>query len=159
VIKGHGDDAYQYGGEIKTDFSSNISTHVNHEMLMHYLADMPQLVAHYPEPEAWSLEEMIAERLGIDACQVVVTSGATEAIYLIAQSFRMSSVVPSPSFSEYEDACNMFPAIDSSRSMLWLCNPNNPDGKVYENDYIVHMTKEYDIVVVDQSYEYYNINP
>jgi threonine-phosphate decarboxylase len=37
-----------------------------------------------------------------------VTSGATEAIYLIAQAYREShSAVLIPTFSEYEDACRI----------------------------------------------------
>ena len=39
--------------------------------------------------------------------------------------------------------------------MLWLCNPNNPTGVVYDQLYIDRMMAEYDLVVLDQSYENY----
>ena len=103
MIEGHGDDAYRYG-DIKSDFSSNICAHNHHQALMKHLMARPELISHYPEPEAWSLETIIAERYGLHSQQVIVTSGATEAIYLIAQTFRMQSEIPSPTFSEYEDA-------------------------------------------------------
>lgn len=166
MIKGHGDDAYKYEG-IKSDFSSNICPHGSHQQLMDYLASIPDLADHYPEPEAWSLEKMIAERYKIDPQQVIVTSGATEAIYLIAQTFCMHPVIPTPTFSEYEDACNMFSPRTSHLaprpSILWLCNPNNPTGEVYDQPYIDRMMAEHDLVVLDLSYENYTdahiINP
>ena len=154
MIKGHGDDSYQYP-HIETDFSSNICANGNHQVLMAHLATCPHLIDHYPEPEAWSLERMIAEKHGLDPSQVIVTSGATEAIYLIAQAFPFSAEIPKPTFSEYEDACTMFPRTDTAHRMLWLCNPNNPTGDVYDQSVIDSMLAQYDLLVVDQSYEYY----
>ncbi len=160
MLEGHGNDAYNYNN-ITSDFSSNICVHGGHQALMAYLSAHPEFIGHYPEPEAWSLERMIAERHGIDPRQVIVTSGATEAIYLTAQTFDMHPVIPRPTFSEYEDACNMFPrsTVGSGDSkpgaMLWLCNPNNPTGKAYDQSYIDRMTDEYELVVLDQSYENY----
>jgi threonine-phosphate decarboxylase len=121
---------------------------------MKHLMARPELISHYPEPEAWSLETIIAERYGLHSQQVIVTSGATEAIYLIAQTFHMQSEIPSPTFSEYEDACRLYPS-SSDRKMLWLCNPNNPTGEVYAPSYLEQMVAAYDLVVLDQSYENY----
>lgn len=122
---------------------------------MGYLASRPDLVSHYPEPEAWSLERMIAEQHGLSPEQVIVTNGATEAIYLIAQAFPLHADIPRPTFSEYEDACDIFPRTADEHRMLWLCNPNNPTGDVYDQSVIEQMVAKYDLVVVDQSYEYY----
>ena len=143
MIEGHGDDAYRYG-DIKSDFSSNICAHNHHQTLMKHLMAHPELISHYPEPEAWSLETIIAERYGLHPQQVIVTSGATEAIYLIAQTFRMQS----------EIACQLFPP-SSDKTMLWLCNPNNPTGEVYALSYLEQMVAAYDLVILDQSYENY----
>ena len=107
MIEGHGDDAYRYEG-ITSDFSSNICLPAHrHEALMTHLANHPELILHYPEPEAWSLEKMLADRLGIDPACVIVTSGATDAIYLVAQTFPYRPVIPAPTFREYEDACKV----------------------------------------------------
>jgi threonine-phosphate decarboxylase len=40
-------------------------------------------------------------------------------------------------------------------TMLWLCNPNNPTGEVYDQLYIDRMMAEYDLVILDHSYEDY----
>jgi threonine-phosphate decarboxylase len=164
MIEGHGDDAYKYSG-IKSDFSSNICAHGSHQALMDHLASHSELIDHYPEPEAWSLERMIAERHDIDPRCVIVTSGATEAIYLTAQTFGMRPVIPEPTFSEYEDACRLFPRsadtislsakAKKTNTMFWLCNPNNPTGEVYDQLYIDRMMAEHELVILDHSYENY----
>ncbi len=158
MIEGHGDDAYKYQ-DIRSDFSSNICAHGSHRGLLDHLAAHPELIDHYPEPEAWSLEKMIAERHGISPRQVLVTSGATEAIYLIAQTFRLRHVVPEPTFSEYADAYLPYSLNLNSRTILWLCNPNNPTGEVYDQLYIDRMMAEHELVVLDQSYENYTDAP
>lgn len=167
MLEGHGDDAYKYK-DIRMDFSSNICAHGSHEALMAHLAAQPALLDHYPEPEAWSLERMIAERLDIAPRNVIVTSGATEAIYLIAQTFCHQPVIPQPTFSEYADACRTFhravlsPSVSPTGcdvppqpAMLWLCTPNNPTGEVYDQLYIDRMIATHELVVLDQSYENY----
>lgn len=181
MILGHGDDAYKYK-DIRIDFSSNICAHPSHEALMEHLAAQHNLLDHYPEPEAWSLERMIAERHGVNPQNVIVTSGATEAIYLIAESVckRLpKAIVPAPTFSEYEDACNkaniiVLQALSNSgirsemqaykpglveNASLWLCNPNNPTGAVMSRKQIGELLKAFKIVVVDQSYENYTSVP
>ena len=168
MINGHGDDAYKYGS-VRSDFSSNICPHASHQELMDFLASSSDIIDHYPEPEPSTLEKMIAERYDLKPTQVIVTSGATEAIYLIAQTFRQKAVIPQPTFSEYGDACQLFPrkadvvSIKSGKKlsgkMLWLCNPNNPTGEVYDQLYIDRMMAEYEMVVIDQSYENYTNAP
>lgn len=160
MIEGHGDDNYRYPG-IQSDFSSNICATTSHQALMAHLASRPELLAHYPEPEAWSLEARLAKRHGIDPACIIVTNGATEAIYLIAQAFRHRPVIPAPTFREYEDAYYGTGARLGAhapcgeRTVLWLCNPNNPDGRLYDQHFIGRMTEEHDLVVLDQSYEHY----
>lgn len=156
MINGHGDDAYHYPEGIRTDFSSNICPHADHSLLMAHLAEAGgRLIGHYPEPEAWSLERMLAERHGISPERVIVTNGATEAIYLVAQAFRLRPVIPQPTFSEYRDACRLFPPRDRRRSVLWLCNPNNPTGEAKDHMAVEDMASRYALAVVDQSYEAY----
>lgn len=154
MIKGHGDDAYLYG-HITTDFSSNVYQSDVHAPLMAHLAARPELIAHYPEPEAWSLERLIASQCGVDPCAVIVTGGATEAIYLTAQAFRMRHRCQQPTFSEYADAIRMFRSEHPCGRARWLCNPNNPTGRACTGEEVLQMARREDLLVVDQSYEHY----
>ena len=85
MLFGHGDDTYRYGDQVKMNFSSNIYQKADLTGLEEYLASHLDAIRHYPAPVAQELEEMIANKLEIPANMVMVTSGANEAIYLIAQ--------------------------------------------------------------------------
>ena len=167
MINGHGDDIYQYGG-IRCNFSSNISPLIDTGPLRQHLAERLTLINHYPEPDAYSLEVLIADKHGISSNEVLVTSGATDAIYLIAQTLRdeRTFTVNRPTFSEYADACRMFgyeevvgEASKLHPLLCWLCNPNNPTGEVQTTDTVKELAHRYRWLVIDQSYEDYILEP
>jgi threonine-phosphate decarboxylase len=164
--QGHGDDAYQYGA-ITSNFSSNIYNKVNHAGLYAHLAETMPAIAHYPEPEPYTLQRALARHLRLDdpAC-VMVTNGATEAIYLLAQAFAESaSAVYMPTFSEYADACRLhrhrvlpFYRMDdlpSEARLVWICNPNNPTGEVHDKAQLTELIQRrpQTLFILDQSYE------
>jgi threonine-phosphate decarboxylase len=103
----------------------------------------------------------------------MVTNGATEAIYIIAQLFRHScSIIPQPTYSEYADACRLNKHIITYESgnditdlpkdrVYWVCNPNNPSGNVLKKgfvDYVVRRSPRYTFVI-DQSYGTFTKEP
>ena len=173
MIYGHGDDAYRYGDQITTDFSSNIYYGADLSGLQAHLASRFGIVGHYPEPEPVSLEKMLAERLGVPDNYVMVTNGATEAIYLIAQLYSgWASVIPQPTFTEFEDACKLYNHILSYNAddelevlpddrIYWLCNPNNPTGNVVNTLLLRHIIRQHPryLYVIDQSYKDYTLSP
>ena len=159
MIDGHGDDIYQYEG-IRMNFSSNIYAHADLSELEEHLCRHMHAIRSYPEPSPRSLEKMIAHEYGIDADEVLVTSGATDAIYLIAQAFRDRKTyhVYHPTFSEYEEACRLFGYEEHPDGALcWLCNPNNPTGRVVTEDSVIEASRYHEFLVVDQSYEDYTL--
>jgi len=161
MIEGHGDDLYRYDG-IRINFSSNIYARADLSSLERYLCSRMEVIRTYPEPSAGSLERLIARQCGISADQVLVTSGAVDAIYLIAQCYRhlATSHVVQPTFSEYADACRTFGYRDTPDGALcWLCNPNNPTGSVLPPDQVIAMARRHRLLVVDQSYEDYTLQP
>ena len=173
MIFGHGDDAYRYGGQIKTDFSSNIYYGADLSALQAHLAGRFGIVAHYPEPEPTSLEKILARKLGVADNTIMVTSGATEAIYLIAQLYSgWASIIPQPTFTEYEDACKVYNHLLSYNAddelevlpedrIYWLCNPNNPTGNVVNTLLLRHIIRKHPryLYVIDQSYKDYTLSP
>ena len=109
MIQGHGDDAYRFERPIRANFSSNVYAHVDLEPLKAHLRASLESIGRYPEPEPYTLESRLAERLGVPASTLCVTSGATEAIYLTAQAFAGArSSILQPTFSEYADACRLY---------------------------------------------------
>ena len=170
---GHGDDTYRYGDQIKINFSSNIYQRADLSELKHYLATRLDAIGNYPEPEPRALEALIAEKLEISPDMVMVTNGANEAIYLIAQLYRhWASVIPQPTYNEYADACRMFGhTISYDRNdelnilpedrIYWLCNPDNPTGNVLLKSLITHIIRKHPryLHVIDQSYANYTLQP
>ena len=171
MIFGHGDDSYRFGDKVKMDFSTNLPTFADLSALKTHLATRLDVIGSYPEPEAQELEGLLAEELGIQANSVLVTAGATEAIYLIAQLYHgWASIIPQPTFTEYADACKMHKHMVSyydnddmellpEKRLYWLCNPNNPTGNVMLKALMNHVIREQRnyIFIVDQSYEDYTL--
>lgn len=178
MIEGHGDDSYKYNRPIIANFSSNVYSKVDLSILKAHLCARISSIGNYPEPEPSTLESYLAKRHHLPDSSVCVTNGATEAIYLIAQTFRgTNTAILQPTFSEYADACRMHGHRVSSIyqlptgnegyllpegiRMLWLCNPNNPTGTVASKEYLMELIRHNSQVcfVIDQSYEYFTLRP
>ena len=161
MIEGHGDDLYRYDN-IKMNFSSNIYNGTDLSELDAYLCTRMAAIRSYPEPSAASLERMIASECGISPDEVMVTSGAVDAIYLIAQVYRHEGTchILQPTFREYEDACRVFGYQEREDGALcWLCNPNNPTGDVMATEEVIALAERHRLLIVDQSYEDYTMAP
>jgi len=145
MLKGHGDDLYQYQSPIKYNFSSNVYFGgINNELLLHLKGKINR-ISNYPSPNAEELTQLTAKHLGVDSQQILFTNGATEAFYLIAQHFKhQNSCIIIPSFAEYEDAATAhdlhikyiegsdFLEYSFTEALVFFGNPNNPDGKTYQ---------------------------
>lgn len=144
MIIGHGDDGYLFETEIVANFSSNVYVNGFPEGMKKYLISTFDTIKNYPESNAQSMSELISQYHLLDKNQVLVTNGATEAFYLIAHNFRNKSVsIITPSFSEYEDACQKHnleiyfkPWEDVTENtkfetdVVFIGNPNNPTGSI-----------------------------
>ena len=170
MIKGHGDDIFSYPA-IRHNFSSNIVCRRDLDALYEHLNSCLHRISSYPEPDASSLAVAWAASMGISADNLCVTNGATEAIYLIAQVYRESnSQIPVPTFSEYADACRLnrhkiteIYSVSGLKptpgGLIWLCNPNNPTGKVWDHAWLTEMIEANPacIFIIDQSYAPYTL--
>jgi len=147
---------------LRANFSSNVYSHADLHELWNYLTAHSSLIDHYPEPEPHSLARLLADRHGISPANVLVTSGATQAIYLVAQGFAgaRSYIMNPPTFQEYEDACLLYRHKMVNRleeaDLVWLCIPNNPTGDCLSVAQILDIQTRmprHALLVLDQSYE------
>ena len=168
MLLGHGNNTFDVSNRILTDFSSNIWYRPLHSGLINHLKNKLNNIVNYPQVDALGIQQKIALHNGLCINQVCVSSGATEAFYLIAQAFKkLKSLVIVPSFSEYEDAATMhghqltflsnkeeLANRNFQCDLVWLGNPNNPDGKVLSKELIENMLQNNaaTIFVVDEAY-------
>lgn len=178
MIEGHGDDLYRYNRPITANFSSNVFGRMDLTALKEHLCGRMDLIGHYPEPVPTTLEAHLAQHHRLPEGSVCATNGATEAIYLIAQTFRGThSAILQPTFSEYADACcrhahrvTALYSLPGGREgyrlsegirMLWLCNPNNPTGSVVPKGVLEELiTRNPEVCfIIDHSYEAFTLEP
>src|SRR5438045_892905 len=142
--------------------------------------DAPRLPANeYPHPSNEPLRSALAKHLGVQTDQVVVTSGADEALFLLASVYlgpERSAVVANPSFSMFRVVTESVGASlkgvvvdaqwdlpreplleavrDPSVGVVWLCNPNNPTGRLISQDLLegVLAAAPHAIVCLDEAY-------
>lgn len=155
--KSHGGEVFglsEAARERLLDFSININplgmSPAGREAMLSFLDTD---ATRYPDVESRALREALAERYGLSKLQITCGNGATELMYAFVRAFRPSVVyVPAPAFSEYRlaaEACrvpvrsfalppeNGFQVADDSfldslpkDALVFLGNPNNPDGKL-----------------------------
>lgn len=168
MINGHGDDGYLYNREIAGNFSTNTWYGGPEPGLQQYLQQKITAIDRYPDPAAEGLQKVIASHYGLEAGQVLVTNGATEAIYLVAQAFsRQSVTIVIPAFAEYEDACvihglhvqfmpwnELTPETKISTSLVFICNPNNPTGAALSVETVAQILQhnQHCCFVIDEAY-------
>ncbi len=169
MLFGHGSDIYKYQEPVIADFSSNVWYEGMQESLIRHLQDKVINIVHYPAPDAGKLSKKIADLHGLNHQNILVTNGATEAFYLLAQLHAgLNSYIVYPAFAEYEDACKIYnhklhyvcnaefhAKIPLRQHLLvWIGNPNNPDGKVTSKESILDLCKNNPdtIFIVDEAY-------
>ncbi len=168
MFEGHGDDIYSHNKNIRINFSSNIYPYNDLSGLRQYLCSQIMNIRSYPEPDGKTLVSAIAHFHKVAQSGVLLTNGATEGIYLIAQAFRnKKTAIVIPTFSEYEDACRSndldiqftkkLEYIPTDTDLIWICNPNNPDGKITGKDKLeAFITNNGDkTIVIDLSYRFF----
>jgi threonine-phosphate decarboxylase len=162
----HGD---EYKGELRANFSSNVWHSADNTGLYNHLSSSFAKTRRYPEIEAESLKIILSEKHTLKPTQISIGNGSIDIIYRVAQAYRSTkSLIVSPTFSEYSKACtlnehtvqlccreNLSINIDTFQpNLVWLCNPNNPDGTCFNRKELQVILYTYPQVtfIVDQSF-------
>ena len=135
----------------------------------------------YPDSEATELRQRLSEKLGVSLDNILVGSGTTELIRLIALAyFRQGDhiLILEPTYGEYEVTCqivgakpikqwikaedNFAPRIEETVDLIreycpravFICNPNNPTGKYLtrqEVEMVLDAIKD-GLLILDEAY-------
>jgi histidinol-phosphate aminotransferase len=142
-------------------------------------------VNRYPESET-ELKSLLAKKHGLKPGNIIIGNGSNEIIEASLRTMRLSGktrvVMPKPSFAFYPIASSVYgfePAtvpldgldtnldrmreqIDERTRVVFLCNPNNPTGTIFEDDafrsFLRSLPPEV-LVIVDEAYSDFSDNP
>ena len=160
----HGGNIYKYKNDNLIDFSANINPYGIPLSVKQAMYNSIDLCVHYPEPNANELKNALALKYNLKAENFFCSNGAAEIFYRLANVIKpKSALITAPTFSEYENAlltvnCKIkhhFLLKQNEFNLTYdilndlnnidiciLCNPNNPTGKIINNDLMHDIIKK-----------------
>ena len=160
----HGGDIYAFDKKM-IDFSANINPlGISKKVISDIKENIFQIV-NYPDIECKKLRAAISQKEKVNENFIVCGNGAGELIFNIVSAILPKKVlIISPTFAEYENACNTIFAekiyyklseqnqfdvlsdildyINKDIDMIFICNPNNPTGRIIEKNLIIDIIKK-----------------
>ncbi|WP_286883753.1 histidinol-phosphate transaminase [Aneurinibacillus sp. UBA3580] len=141
------------------------------------VAELDQLQI-YPDGACLELRGSLASFLGVKEQKLIFGNGSDEIVMLIARAYLeagTNTVMATPTFSVYKTNATIegaevieVPCIDGSHDLdamlahineqtrvVWVCNPNNPTGKMIAEDELVRFLERvpaHVLVVLDEAY-------
>ncbi|WP_168119144.1 histidinol-phosphate transaminase [Paenibacillus sp. HB172176] len=135
----------------------------------------------YPDGASVELTNVLAERLGVHTNQIIMGSGSSDIILMIARAFLVpgdETIMADETFGQYKhnaeienariievplkegkhDLPAMLAKVSDKTKVIWICNPNNPTGTIVSNEELNAFMKalpSHVLVVLDEAYGEY----
>lgn len=175
--------AEQYGIDTNSliDFSVNVNPLGPPASLADAIKKGFALLNRYPDSSSRHTRRKLARYLNLSEENIIVGNGTTELIYLISRCCRgcintPNAVIVAPTFSDYQRSVSLVggqvrhhllsketcfqlnvdrliaDAIEAE--ILFLCNPNNPTGQLFQKSQIIALatTLKKTLIVVDEAF-------
>ena len=156
------------------DFSSNVNPHIISDLGKYVLEGLEKSRS-YPDINYTNLRNNISDYIKVDSELIIPGNGATEIIYLLMKSIKRRLAILNPTFSEYgrgaklnnleiidfhlKEENNFSIDLDEIQKnmdkfdSLFVCNPNNPNGKVKDLNELLDLMIENDkLLIVDETF-------
>ena len=156
------------------DFSSNVNPHIISDLGKYVLEGLEKSRS-YPDINYTNLWNNIPDYIKVDSELIIPGNGATEIIYLLMKSIKRRLAILNPTFSEYgrgaklnnleiidfhlKEENNFSIDLDEIQKnmdkfdSLFVCNPNNPNGKVKDLNELLDLMIENDkLLIVDETF-------
>lgn len=141
------------------DYSANINPLGPPARVINAVKETLSEIVHYPDPECQDLKDALSNNYPVKNSEVIIGNGSSELIFLLMKVLNPGKVlIPAPTFIEYQFAAQSvnskvdfikLPHEDdfelpikeaikklSAVDLLFLCNPNNPTGTLWEREKI-----------------------
>jgi len=162
----HGGTAWKLGDV--EDFSSNLNPLGPPPGLDGMILSCLDQVDHYPDDGSTGFREALSDHYGLPMECLIAGAGSSELIRLFPEVFVSPGDVvlqPCPCFSEYGFGCNLMGAsiehfhltpdndfrvdfdlihekVNDGLKAIYLCNPNNPTGRIESRSRILELAEE-----------------
>lgn len=161
----HGGQAWRTEGV--EDYSHNLNPFGPPECLRDIVLAALEGVGHYPDDSCRELRDVVSKAFSVGPECVTVGAGSSDIIRNVPNTFFRPGdrvVIPRPSFAEYTQQCRIVGAeidpmellpeedfrIDADLLLekaegaraVYICNPNNPTGRVEPRDKLMRIVRE-----------------
>lgn len=136
----------------------------------------------YPDGRAYNLTHKLAEKLHVKPAQIICGAGSDEIILMLVRTYLAAgdeTIMSAPTFPQYKHnseienaVCievpltpdgrqnleGMLARITNRTKIVWICNPNNPTGKIVtktEVESFLRLVPSNVLVVMDEAYNEY----
>jgi len=163
VVHG-GKNAIQSTDSRVIDFSSNISPIGTPALVKKILTKNIDNIKNYPDNSTSSVISSLKKYTRLEKSNILVGNGAIEIIYNFCFAFlskKTKILIPIPTFQEYETAAKLnncqityYKTMNLSENLdqfiskipkngcIFICNPNNPTGKLLEKNQLLEIIKK-----------------
>lgn len=149
------------------DYSHNLNPFGPPEGLEAIVAGALRSVGHYPDDSCAAFKDAVSSAYDVGEDSIVVGAGSSDIIRCVPNTFFEKGdrvVIPTPSFAEYAQQCRIVGAridpfellpeedfrMDADRLLaraegakaVYICNPNNPTGRIEPKDKILRIVRE-----------------
>ncbi len=142
------------------DFSANINPAGVPQGVKDAITACLDSCVNYPDPLYRNLRQAIGKYEKLDPQHIICGNGAADIIFRLVQALKpKKTLIPAPTFAEYEQAlessgnCKVdhfflkeeegfglgedyLQALQQAYDVAFLCNPNNPTGRVMDRDFL-----------------------
>ncbi|MCL2607416.1 MAG: histidinol-phosphate aminotransferase family protein [Methanomassiliicoccaceae archaeon] len=149
------------------DFSHNLNPLGPPECLAELISEAVSSVDHYPDDSSSELKEVLASHFKVNTENVIIGAGSSDVIRMFPNTFLSKgdkALIMRPSFAEYAQQCRVAGAsikellltedndlrVDANElsekadgvKAVYICNPNNPTGRIEPKEKILRIVKE-----------------
>ncbi|MFB4211364.1 histidinol-phosphate transaminase [Shouchella sp. JSM 1781072] len=172
----------EYGLDRVIKMASNENPYGASPKVAERIASVASETSIYPDGYGTELRSALASKHQVDEKQIILGNGSDEVIQFLCRAFLSTgtnTVMATPSFSQYKlnatiedadiievpvtesgdhDLDRMLAAINEKTRIVWVCNPNNPNGVAIDQNRFSEFLKQVPegcLVVSDEAYYEY----
>ncbi|MEO0852150.1 MAG: aminotransferase class I/II-fold pyridoxal phosphate-dependent enzyme, partial [Cyanobacteria bacterium J06648_11] len=159
------------------DFSASLNPFGPPDSVLEAIANAPQAIANYPDPQSVELRRALARHYALDPEWIMIGNGAAELLTWIARDSAQLGTTHlfTPAFGDYARALKATSApfvttamtdeagaLDPDRALgwlreplpdvLWINNPHNPTGHLWTRSQLLDVLPRFQLVVADEAF-------